>query len=248
METATVNQELIAAQERLLAKRQDLKAMENPGLSSPNTDLTEIIERCKQKAKDSGVIDFPATAKEEKPKSLLAHCGVDKKYLQCSFENFQGGEKIKADLLHLTRSGKSVLLAGNTGCGKTHLSVAMLAEYLKHGKHDALFIALPDLLLEIRSSFSDKGLMTEKELVDLYSSKPFLVLDDMGAEKPTEFTVATLSLILDRRIRQERQTIITTNLISIKAIEEYSSARIASRISEMETVKVSMPDYRKKRK
>lgn len=221
--------------------------MEPHGRGQLNTDLTDIIERCKIKSEENqknGVISFPKEA-EDRPKSLLSYAGVDKKYITCTFESFHGAERLKEDLSRMANNGVSVLLTGGTGSGKTHLAVAMLAGYLKNHA-DALFITLPDMLLEIRSAFSDKSTTTEKGLVELYSSRQFMVLDDLGAEKPSEFTVSALSLILDRRIRQEKQTVITTNL-SMEAIEEYSSSRIASRISEMEVIKVNMPDYRKKR-
>jgi DNA replication protein DnaC len=73
-----------------------------------------------------------------------------------------------------------------------------------------------------------------------------LCLDDLGAEKTTEYAITTLYLIIDRRIRNEMQTIITTNL-SLDEIEATLGARIASRLAEMKIIKINMPDYRKKR-
>jgi len=226
--------------------------METPGLNPLSMALTEQIERCRVKSDElqkSGVIIFPGddAQKEAKPVSRLGVCGVDRKYRNCSFDNFQGGAKLVGILKHLAAEGKSVLLTGNTGCGKTHLAVSMMNEFIKHSQ-DALFVTLPELLLEIRSSFYGSSGTTEKALVDWYSTRQFLVLDDLGAEKPSEFTVATLYLILDRRIRQERQTVITTNLKTMEEIEQYAGSRIASRISEMELITVNMPDYRKMRR
>ena len=184
---------------------------------------------------------------KQSPISILSCRGVDKKYQECRFDNFRGGSHLGRDLKRLISEGKSIVLSGNTGCGKTHLAAAMMAEYLKHqNTTEEFFITIPDLLLEIRTSFSEKSETTEKEIVERFAAYQLLVLDDLGAEKPTEHTVATLSLILDRRIRQERQTIITTNL-SLDAVAEYSNARIASRISGMECIAINMPDYRKKR-
>jgi len=252
MKKATDQEILHAAQDKLLHMREERKAMGPHGPHPVCTGLNEIIENCKLKAEEhykNGLNMVPGKAEQkEESRSIptLAQCGVDKRYQTSRFENFRGGAKLVAELKRLTLAGQSVLLTGNTGCGKTHLAVAMMVEYLKNGGCDALFITLPDLLLEIRSSFYEKTIATEKELVDLYSSREFMILDDLGAEKPTEYTVATLSLILDRRIRQERQTIITTNL-TVEAIGEYSGVRIASRISAMESIKVNMPDYRKMR-
>ncbi len=240
------------AQDRLTAKRgAQFKATAPHGQLRVSSDLNDIIERCKQRAAElqkSGVILFSTHDRRDdiKPRSIVAACGVDVKYQFCTFENFHGSEKLKAILRSIAAEGKSALLTGCTGSGKTHLAVAMMADYVRSHDDNALFTALPDLLLEIRASFSDRAKTTEKELVELSSSRQFMVLDDLGAEKPTDFTIATLSLILDRRIRQGRQTIITTNL-TLDAIENYSNSRIASRISEMELIKVSLPDYRKKR-
>jgi len=74
----------------------------------------------------------------------------------------------------------------------------------------------------------------------------FLIIDDLGAEKSTEFSITTLYIILDRRIRELKTTIITTNL-SMSQIEEHLGARIASRLSEMKNIKINMPDHRKRR-
>lgn len=252
METAADQDLLDMAQARLLRMREELKVTEPRGLNSLSTGLTEIMQSCRRKSEElrnSGMILFPIAEPEEEPRpvSILSSCGVDRKYRDCTYENFQGGAKLVENIKRLVESGKSIVLSGNTGCGKTHLAVAMMAEFLKT-RLDALFVTLPDLLLEIRSSFSERSTNTEKSLVEWCSTKQFMVLDDLGAEKPSEFTVATLYLIFDRRIRQERQTIITTNLMNLDAITEYAGARIASRISEMELINVNMPDYRKRRK
>jgi len=252
VESAADQDLLDKAQTRLLRMREERKVTEPHGLNLLPTALTEAIAGCRRKSEalqESGALILPAERQEEpKSGSILSYCGVDRKYRNCTFEGFQGGAMLVERLRRLTEAGKSVILAGNTGCGKTHLAVAMMSKFLKGGSISALFVTLPELLLEIRSSFSEKSMTTEKSLVEQFSTKQFLVLDDLGAEKPSEFTVATLYLILDRRIRQERQTIITTNLTNMDAITEYAGARIASRISEMELINVNMPDYRKRRK
>jgi len=253
VESATDQELLDKAQARLLRMREERKVTEPHGLNLLSMALTERIARCKEKAgelRTRGVLVFPVNEDKEdqkpKPVSILGACGVDQKYRNCTFDSFHGGARLVENLKRLTEEGKSAILTGNTGCGKTHLAAAMMAEFLK-SRSDALFVTLPDLLLEIRSSFSERSNTTEKSLVERFSTKQFLVLDDLGAEKPSEFTVATLYLILDRRIRQERQTVITTNLMNMDAITEYAGARIASRISEMELIKVNLPDYRKRK-
>jgi DNA replication protein DnaC len=152
----------------------------------------------------------------------------------------------------------SVLLTGKTGCGKTHLAVSIYRSLIERCCDvPCKFITTPELLLEIRSTFGgnkkrnswepdDDTSITEEEVIDKYSGCGLLILDDLGSEKTSDFTIQTLYLIIDRRNRNLKPTIITTNL-SLEEIEEKIDARMASRLSDMKVIKLNMPDYRKKR-
>lgn len=111
----------------------------------------------------------------------------------------------------------------------------------------AKFITVPNLLMAIRDSFKDGAVETEKAIVDRFTVYPFLILDDLGADRATEWAIETLYLIIDGRDANLKPTFITTNL-SIPEIEKLYGARIASRIAGMEIIKIDMPDYRKKRR
>jgi len=227
-----------------------LNQTENPGRKIERIDYKAIGEKyAKQarEARENGEIFIVPDEKEfgkakEETSWPLQYCGVPKLYGNCTLENYQGNDKLVNEL----RNEKgNLVLRGNTGCGKTHLAVAILATQ-KCGLFDLRFITVPDLLLKIRSSFSENSKESEEEIIKEFSSIPVLVLDDLGAEKTSEFAVTTLYIILDRRIRDCRKTIITTNL-SKEEIEQTFGARIASRLSCMENIKINMPDYRKKK-
>ncbi|MBW2647105.1 MAG: ATP-binding protein, partial [Deltaproteobacteria bacterium] len=181
----------------------------------------------------------------DNPETYMAGCNIPRKYIHCAFEGFQGNDKLIKTCQEYRGGG--LVLSGNTGCGKTFLSIAFLREYVKRGKAKPWFVTVPDLLLEIRSSFRDEADRSEADIVDEYSTIPFLVLDDLGSEKTTEFTITTLYIILDRRDREMLDTIITTNL-TLAEISEKLSARIASRLAGMRNIKINMPDYRKLRR
>jgi len=178
------------------------------------------------------------------PEDQLRRCYVPKKYLKCSFDNFSGNDKLVKDC---REHEGNVVLQGNTGSGKTHLAVSILRERVRNMKHEgALFETAPELLLSLRSTFDSNSLETEENVIDRYSGAPFLILDDLGSEKATEFSITSLYIIIDRRDRELLPTIITTNM-SLKEIEDHLSARIASRLAGMKVIKINMPDYRKKR-
>ncbi len=187
-----------------------------------------------------------ATAKErrEHPERWLANYNIPAKFREASFDNFSGGEQVKK--ICRMFPGVSILLSGKTGCGKTHLSVATLREMIKDDviKGDAIFTTAPELLLDIRSCYSSND--DEKALVEKYSTPEILILDDLGADKATEWAITTLYLILDRRNKDLKATFVTTNL-SLPEIEGQYGARIASRLADMKIVELKMPDWRKKR-
>lgn len=185
---------------------------------------------------------------------------IPAKYISSSFETFTGNEKLVRECMAYSEGG--LVLYGNTGCGKTHLAVSIMRNIFINELKNIInsdinpnrynypkwqiFKPVPDLLLEIRGAFKDGASESEDDIIKKYSRVPLLVLDDLGSEKTSEYSITTLYIIIDRRDRELMPTIITTNL-SPKEIEEKLGARIASRLSGMKNIKINMPDYRKKR-
>ena len=117
------------------------------------------------------------------------------------------------------------------------------------------FVTVPRLLMDLRAVFGGSQkkqgmdgweVKTEQDAIEEYTKPVVLVLDDLGAEKTTDYSLTSLYLIIDERINNLKRTIVTTNL-SLKEIEEKMDARVASRLSGMKIIKLTMPDYRKKR-
>lgn len=134
---------------------------------------------------------------------------------------------------------RSLFIAGSFGSGKTHYAVSAMKNYINCLPNTCfvspfnklpLFITIPELLLKIRSTFSLER--CEEEIVDKYSNTPLLILDDLGAEKTTEFSLQTLYIILNRRYNEQLQTIITSNL-TLDEVKDRLGDRIASRIAGM---------------
>ncbi len=155
-------------------------------------------------------------------------------------------DKQHQDGLRALQGGQSLYLTGKPGSGKTHLAIALMGEWFADNfkavegqgapsKGYPLFIPAVELLLEIKASWSDRDdhrTESEKEILDKYSRVPLLVIDDLGAEKISEWSRQVLYLLIDRRYRDMKQTIITSNLTQGELAEQLDD-RVASRISEM---------------
>lgn len=154
-----------------------------------------------------------------------------------------------------------LLLIGPSGAGKTHLSVAMLRELIIQKGISCLFCDYRELLKQIQNSYNPSVQVTELDLLRPVFQAEVLVLDDLGAVKPTEWVWDMVSVILNTRYNENRTTIITSNFMdgSAAAVSGPRAAareetlgdrigeRMRSRLFEMcRVVNVNAPDYRQK--
>jgi DNA replication protein DnaC len=154
-----------------------------------------------------------------------------------------------------------LLLIGPSGVGKTHLAVAMLKHLTLNKAIPCLFCDYRDLLKQIQNSYNPSVQTTELELLRPVFQTEVLVLDDLGAVKPTEWVWDTVSVILNTRYNENRTTIITTNFQDGPAaavagprgatreetLGDRVGERMRSRLAEMcRIVNLAAPDYRQK--
>jgi len=98
------------------------------------------------------------------------------------------------------------------GVGKTRMA-ACIANYVLHElRCPVLFKKARDLMLEIRRTFSDKGEMTEADILDKVLSVQLLVLDDVGLDPTSQWLQATYWTVFDRRLEWQLPVIITTTI------------------------------------
>ena len=116
---------------------------------------------------------------------------------------------LRAVVKRLESLSESLYLTGQKGTGKTHMAAAIIREIVLdktpyHNCSSLQWVSVPDLLLEIRASFRDGSDRSEASIIEQYSDCRVLILDDLGAEKTTEWSLQTLYTIIDRRYREER--------------------------------------------
>lgn len=133
-----------------------------------------------------------------------------------------------------------LFLHGDVGRGKTYLAFNVCFTYIIVWDSPALWYGVPDLLAKLRSEFDG----TERTTVDtLQHFDGIVFLDDLGAEKDTEFSVQELYRIIAAREAGNRKTIITSNL-DLPQIASRFNERIASRMSTGLDVRLGGPDRR----
>ncbi|WP_263350194.1 ATP-binding protein [Acidicapsa acidisoli] len=107
--------------------------------------------------------------------------------------------------------GKGLLITGSIGVGKTHLAVGILLALVAEKGAQALFYDYRELLKQIQHSYNPQVNSTELDVLKPVFDAEVLVLDELGAQKPTDWVWDTVALILNTRYNDKRTTIITTN-------------------------------------
>lgn len=182
---------------------------------------------------EKGMKDYKATSKEQKENKQIASRVVSR---------IVGG------------SPMNIILTGGTGCGKTHLAIAIGVNVNQMSNRDGeqktvLFYSFSKLLNMIRDSYSNSTFKGEKYYIDLAEKADLLIIDDLGQEmggdikKKSEFSNKILFSLLDSR--EDKATIITSNL-TLETLQLQYDPRIISRLkmNMLPITFVETEDYR----
>lgn len=127
------------------------------------------------------------------------------------------------------------MLLGPIGIGKTHLAVGILRELVIQKNASCLFYDYRELLKEIQNSYNASVQTTELEILRPVFETEVLVLDELGAVKPTEWVWDTVSHILNTRYNDRRTTIITSNFADLPPAGSEARSALA-RVTRDETL------------
>ncbi len=128
------------------------------------------------------------------------------------------------------KNGESWLFIGPTGLGKTHLSTAVAVELIKKG-YDVVYETTQQIMNDYETVRFSSGYSNDREMPDLtrYTDADLLIMDDLGTEMTTQYTLSCLYNIVNTRINRNLSTIISTNLTQKELRDRYSD-RITSRL------------------
>lgn len=200
----------------------------------------------------------------EKVERLIRNSNLGERFKSRTFEAFKVNNdnqsafdtcKRYADNFNdIKGKGTGIIINGSYGAGKTHLAVAIAHEVIRQG-YQPIFGTAPNLLDKVRTSYDGgDSKETEQQIINSYINCDLLIIDDLGKEKPTEWTLQKLYQILDTRYEKNKPVIITTNYSMEKLKNRLTvndnfetAAAIVSRIYEMcQGIVLNCEDYRKK--
>ena len=136
-------------------------------------------------------------------------------------------EYLKDYCSDFTPASKGLLMLGKTGLGKTHLSLAVVNCLIDRG-FNVYYGTAQNILDRLQKVHFSRDAVDEELDDDLYRSD-LLVIDDLGTEMVTSFTVSALYNLLNTRLGNGLPTVINTNL-PLDELEQTYSQRFTSRL------------------
>jgi DNA replication protein DnaC len=128
--------------------------------------------------------------------------------------------------------GEGLWLMGDVGTGKTTLAMLVSKAAVEAGRTVAIY-SLPRLLSRIRRTYdADAGEQSYQEFFDRLTEVDLLHIDDLGAEKRSEWVLEQLYSIVNERYETQRSVVVTTNLTQ-EELEEQIGRRTVSRLIEI---------------
>jgi DNA replication protein DnaC len=128
--------------------------------------------------------------------------------------------------------GQGLWFMGDVGTGKTTLAMIVSKAALDSGNSVAIY-SVPRLLAEIRDTYdADPG---ERSYMDFFRrlvAVDLLHLEDLGAEKRSDWVLEQLYSLVNERYEQERSILVTTNL-GLEDLEQQIGPRTVSRLVEI---------------
>jgi DNA replication protein DnaC len=213
---------------------------------------------------------------QEKAVRRLNRAAIPRRYEHCTLESYETNfpsshRSLGAALLRakkfvesypLETNGTGLLLTGSIGVGKTHLAVGILQSLVAERGATGLFYDYRDLLKQVQNSYNAQVRETELEVLRPVFDAEVLVLDELGASKPTDWVWDTVAHILNTRYNDRRTTIITTNYANLgplgsaagdggrlreETLGDRIGERMRSRLQEMcVVVEMQGEDFRQK--
>ncbi|NWA24033.1 ATP-binding protein [Pseudomonas gingeri] len=224
-------------------------------------DGSMLVRPCKQ-CQYHGLRVAPAGSSErsqalahlqaEKLNSALVGSGISPRFAESTFASYSAATPAMVQALELCQeyadnfgehfaAGRNLLLTGNVGTGKTHLASGIVRRVIDLGAV-AVITTAAEVIRTFKRSMDRNSGFSEGDVIDELASFDLLVLDEVGAQAGTQYELAVLHEVIDRRYQDVKPMVLVSNLPATSkqdaegrhapSLEQYIGARALDRLRE----------------
>ncbi len=161
-------------------------------------------------------------ARQGRLERMLGAACIPERYTSVGFDSYvaeQPGQQLALrvcqgyaeDFPARAAAGASLLLLGSLGTGKTHLGVAIANTVVNRHQRTALYVRAAQLLRVVRGAFNRDADYSESNAFARFIEPDLLVLDEVGAHKPSDYSQSAMFEVLNGRYEKGRPTVLISN-------------------------------------
>lgn len=181
-------------------------------------------------------------SKRQRVEHLLGRCGIPPRFADKSFDNYTpanpaarvaltAARKYAEAFDSQSRQGRSLVLAGGPGTGKTHLAAAIGQHVIREFQGAVLFGTVSQALRRIKDTYRKDSETTESQVIETMTDCDLLILDEIGAQIGSEHEKQLMFEILNERYQGMKSTILISNL-NAQELETFLGHRVMDRYRE----------------
>lgn len=165
-----------------------------------------------------------ARVQTERLNSALIGSGITPRFAGSTFDNYRvEGNQSAARALSVCKTyvdnfednwdaGRSLILTGNLGTGKTHLASGMVRAVITQHRASALIVSAAEIIRIFKSTMDRSVTYTDRDLLDELAGFDLVVIDEVGAQAGTAYELGLLHEVIDRRYQLILPTVLVSNL------------------------------------
>lgn len=182
--------------------------------------------------------------KAEDLNKLLVGSGITPRFSNCTFASYRttsGAEGMAKALKICTEyvaqfrenydAGRSLILSGNVGNGKTHLACAMVQKVIREHGAQAVIVSAAEIIRVFKGAIDRSADYTDKDVLHELAGFDLLVIDEVGAQAGSAYELGILHEVIDRRYQFILPTVLVSNLLAAD-LGRYIGDRALDRLRE----------------
>lgn len=200
--------------------------------------------KCVEAEKNIKVADDKAwhdERRKDRIASHLKHSGIPERFISKTLDVYDvksAGQKRALDFAteyavnfaDVLKTGRSVILCGLPGTGKTHIAIGVGLHVINHG-HSVVFATVQRIMRRFKESWRKDSEDTETQVMEDLTAPDLLIIDEIGVQFGSEFEKNAMFDILNTRYENRRPTIMLSNLTQ-KEVNAFLGDRIFDRLRE----------------
>ncbi|MFZ6727364.1 ATP-binding protein [Undibacterium sp. MH2W] len=201
----------------------------------------KCLEEIDLRHRQAEIERFEMERKDRMWKSILGRSAIPERFSEKTLENYfpktEGAEsalqicrEYAANFEGILKIGRSLILCGGVGTGKTHLAVGIANAIMKEGKQP-VFSSVSKAIRKIKETYARDSVKTEDEAIQDFIKPDLLILDEVGVQFGSETEKMYLFEIINGRYELLKPTILISNLGRAE-LEKFIGTRVIDRLRE----------------